>query len=783
MGNSGFSCTDVTVVQPSDNTCEHVNVTLGVSLPLQTHLSMAPPKSTTGTDDLTGELKIRVDLIKWNDKNDKARDCAAVFKFQCDNTSGVSPYSRARLRSQTKTYYVMPITSPQNVILDWLKNEGKLLQIDIEDLSNNVCLASCQVNLVTLDPVTPIIQKLDIRGPAIDSGDNEWAMVDSGTIGTVRLTIELHMYSEADSNSQEHGVLAALIRHIPDSPTTTSPPPGSSLGSSVSSSSSTSSSSKKNEPREWVKQTIQGIRTAAWKQDKATQGLTMNDYRMDGSAEYHIPGKHNCTAKQFCPKVFRRIRQFGGVTTNDYDSEWNLPDSKMSLSAGAGRSGSLFLQSNNKKYILKTVSYKEMVTFLGLLKGYYYYLSKSPNTLIMHIYDCFQFTWGLSSIYLIVFRNLLHSPDLHTPAEAFDLKGREIKNGKAFERRGQQGCVWKDKDLERFFWLPDNKRAKFFNQLEQDVRFLQNHDMMDYSLLIGVRSSAEQHTEKHPPPKTSSISLTPPTPMNKNQATSSTPTTTTTTTTTTTAAAPAPTSDTNSLLTVPNATPVASQQTVMLVGEEPAPVSMFRSEQGGIASAPEAKEVYYIGIIDCLTAYSKRKKIAHFSKTFMWQEKTLSTVPSNMYANRFIPWMQSIFPSEEASRESKLPEKHPNFRFGAKVPLLHPPAEMLLTRSRRASNVAEIPPLATQPEDPTSSQQQSPPEEEHTQDESEAAAASAPAGHSEPIDVTKPDDVFLRTTSHEPSCPMEQVDEAAIYGHSYSSSDSESESEAASPTP
>ena len=47
--------------------------------------------------------------------------------------------------------------------------------------------------------------------------------------------------------------------------------------------------------------------------------------------------------------------------------------------------------------------------------------------------------------------------------------------------------MWKDKDLERFFFLPQEGLEHFKKQLAADVDFLEAHNMMDYSFLIGVR--------------------------------------------------------------------------------------------------------------------------------------------------------------------------------------------------------------------------------------------------------------------------------------------------------
>jgi len=59
---------------------------------------------------------------------------------------------------------------------------------------------------------------------------------------------------------------------------------------------------------------------------------------------------------------------------------------------------------------------------------------------------------------------------------------------------------------------------------------------------------------------------------------------------------------------------------------------------GFLGIHPETKEteLYFIGIIDCLTPYNFLKKTAHFFKRFCWKSSQLSTVSPDFYAERFL---------------------------------------------------------------------------------------------------------------------------------------------------
>jgi len=63
-----------------------------------------------------------------------------------------------------------------------------------------------------------------------------------------------------------------------------------------------------------------------------------------------------------------------------------------------------------------------------------------------------------------------------------------------------------------------------------------------------------------------------------------------------------------------------------------------------IPSIPYVKEVYQVGLIDFLSRYYLAKKTAHLFKSVLWEDQMLSTVPPEFYANRFKEYLPTIFP-------------------------------------------------------------------------------------------------------------------------------------------
>eukprot|EP01012_Entosiphon_sulcatum_P067684 TRINITY_DN9747_c1_g1_i1.p1 TRINITY_DN9747_c1_g1~~TRINITY_DN9747_c1_g1_i1.p1 ORF type:complete len:751 (-),score=159.74 TRINITY_DN9747_c1_g1_i1:429-2681(-) len=314
--------------------------------------------------------------------------------------------------------------------------------------------------------------------------------------------------------------------------------------------------------------------------------------------------------KAFAPLAFAKLRHFNGVETEEYMKAWDLPKEKMSLDLGAGRSGSLFLKSNTDRFMLKTIPHAEVNAFLEAFEAYFKHVTEQPDSLIMRIFGLYRLTYGWSStLYVIVFGNVMYdNASLGGQLDIYDLKGRVPKPKKVFQRRNLKGLVWKDKDLDRFFYLSNPDRAAFLRQLKSDTDFLVRRNFMDYSFLVAVR---------YLPPDVEAASAS-------------------------------------------------------LAQRVPGRPNAFRARCGGLLSHPKCREVYYVGIIDCLTSYSNKKWMANLCKSVLWEQSTLSTVPSEIYAERFLAFIAQIFPNEEQAQAPNLASTHPNasYAIAMGVPLL-----------------------------------------------------------------------------------------------------------------
>eukprot|EP01089_Gocevia_fonbrunei_P008966 TRINITY_DN2081_c0_g1_i1.p1 TRINITY_DN2081_c0_g1~~TRINITY_DN2081_c0_g1_i1.p1 ORF type:complete len:392 (-),score=59.04 TRINITY_DN2081_c0_g1_i1:21-1196(-) len=195
--------------------------------------------------------------------------------------------------------------------------------------------------------------------------------------------------------------------------------------------------------------------------------------------------------KDYAPNVFADIRTMCGVAQSDYLAGWDFEKSEIPLpKLGAGRSGSLFITAKNKHFVFKTIPVFEVQTLLEILPYLHQYYSENPNSRIIRFLGLHRFhTHTNEKIYAIVMNNLLYHPKWGIDVK-YDLKGRLPKPGKEKRFNDQlpseelKKRVIKDNDLNRKFYLLD--RDEIVAQLCKDVDFLQKHNCMDYSLLVGV---------------------------------------------------------------------------------------------------------------------------------------------------------------------------------------------------------------------------------------------------------------------------------------------------------
>lgn len=354
-------------------------------------------------------------------------------------------------------------------------------------------------------------------------------------------------------------------------------------------------------------------------------------------------GTTSVTVTEYAPDVFRFIRGAEGIAEELFCDEWNLPEERSTMALGEGRSQALFLKSVNMEFMCKTIAEDEVHVLQAILKDYTKHIVEEPDSLLMRFYMLLKVQEAKEVGYIVCFGDVFRSATALN--EKWDIKGRVPKPGKfrhfphlvrrAYEpdpylidtprddvdtdstRTSREDVVVvndkdkfsirtnKDKDLTRLFWLPKERRDRLTSQLFSDYLFLGSMGLMDYSLLVGVSYNDNKVSRQG-----------------------------------------------KRYMVIRNMKMMHELGKGVSEGVEERPGFPHRAGRGfeslsafaqGISSLFD-QEVYYIGVIDMLTAYSFKKKFANFCKSFLWEQNALSTIPPKEYQRRIMKYTTVIFP-------------------------------------------------------------------------------------------------------------------------------------------
>lgn len=317
-----------------------------------------------------------------------------------------------------------------------------------------------------------------------------------------------------------------------------------------------------------------------------------------------------------------------------------------------------------------------------VLPEYYEHMKRYPNSLLSQFYGLHRvkIPYG-RKIHFVIMNNLFPAHlDIH---RTFDLKGSTI------------GREFKEEELEKhpratlkdLNWLRRNshlefgppKKQVFVDQIEKDVEILKKLKIMDYSLLVGIHDISKGNDEglrgrtlqvfqpmgdeedtanmsnmAHTHPGHPGLVRTPSTMEAVRKA-----------------------KELRQTLKLQKPVPMGRSTTRMpdemprldrlsgnmsnggingaptLDGKSPSRSSnVFYRDEGGFQASHDdgraGEEIYYLGIIDCLTKYSMLKRTEHFFKGFTAPEAEISAIPPERYGARFIKFMKNTtVPKEE----------------------------------------------------------------------------------------------------------------------------------------
>ncbi|CAH8524597.1 unnamed protein product [Schistosoma curassoni] len=179
--------------------------------------------------------------------------------------------------------------------------------------------------------------------------------------------------------------------------------------------------------------------------------------------------------KEYCPMVFKSLRDRFGVDKMDY---WDSFTRYQPLwDSTRGKSGSKFLVTYNRQFVAKTISSEEVEQMHQMLEEYYSYIVKGHGqTLLPQFLGLYRLTVNDQESYILVMRNVF-SPRLAIHKK-YDLKSKPLPTLKDADFLT---------DLCKMH-IGEESKKKMLSTLECDIQFLQENNLIDYSLLIGVHN-------------------------------------------------------------------------------------------------------------------------------------------------------------------------------------------------------------------------------------------------------------------------------------------------------
>lgn len=312
--------------------------------------------------------------------------------------------------------------------------------------------------------------------------------------------------------------------------------------------------------------------------------------------------------KEYCPLVFRNLRERFGIDDNDFLNSLTKSPKPMD---SPGRSGAKFFQSIDRMYLIKTLTGEEVEEMHILLKQYHpFIVERHGKTLLPQYLAMYRLTVDSQETYMVVMRNVFSGfLKIH---KKYDLKGSTVDREASEKERVKDCPTFKDNDFLNDgvkIHIGPEAKAVFMETLEADVDFLTKNEIMDYSLLLGIHDTTredsreeleeEEEEEDYDSGGSGGAALTPPhSPGLPRES--------------------------------------AEKKTSVFEGRIDPETDIYA------IPSQTGEDIYFLSMIDVLTHYGVKKMTAKAAKTVKYGSSVegISTVEPDQYAKRFISFIQ-----------------------------------------------------------------------------------------------------------------------------------------------
>lgn len=171
------------------------------------------------------------------------------------------------------------------------------------------------------------------------------------------------------------------------------------------------------------------------------------------------------------PLFFKSIQKANGVTPEvllESLATKHNRDAVFKVGEGAGASGSFFFFSQDRKFIIKTMTQKELKRFLKMLPYYEIHLLENKQSLLARMYGVYTIKMDAyaQNINIMLMANTLQFKEAAMLRHVFDIKGSKVKRDVEVTEKTKNTTVLKDINLIRLL----DKDSYMLNYLPGDVR-------------------------------------------------------------------------------------------------------------------------------------------------------------------------------------------------------------------------------------------------------------------------------------------------------------------------
>ncbi|KAM3133933.1 hypothetical protein pb186bvf_013899 [Paramecium bursaria] len=301
-----------------------------------------------------------------------------------------------------------------------------------------------------------------------------------------------------------------------------------------------------------------------------------------------------CKFYDYAPQVFNQIRKLYMIDSDSYLGSIGPETILSSILKGdlntlseltsTGKSGSFFYYSQDGQFTLKTICKDEFTFLKHILVNYFHHLKTNPKTLIIRLFGMHKIILDDKKQYFVIMSNVFKS--YHEIHQRYDIKG-SLYN-RTTPPQCDQAVARKDEDflkLGQLIHIQPDKYNQLLSQIQKDAMFFAQNNIIDYSLLVGIHNDSKIKSSAH------------------------------------------------------------SQRFQSMLD--------YEDDIQAIRSIEDDK-IYFFGIIDILTQFKQNfksisiKKKAEFCCKRIFQGPTISAIPPDQYADRFVNFISQMFVYESA---------------------------------------------------------------------------------------------------------------------------------------